>query len=86
VQDADETKFAAQTMPWVRGDGLERRGDGVEQDGVEQSLVLKSDRGDPAGHPLMNETDLAHKTPDSPASGKPRTLQSRVKRAAYCAM
>lgn len=54
VQDTDKAKLAAHTMPRIGSDGLERRGDGVEQDGIEPPLVLVGDRGDLAGHSEYN--------------------------------
>ena len=42
VEDGDEADLAAQ-VPGIGGDGLQRRGDGVEQDAVDHGLVVEGD-------------------------------------------
>lgn len=50
VQDTDEAKLAAQTMTRIGSDGLDRHGDGFEENAIEQPLVLVGDLRNCAGH------------------------------------
>ena len=70
VQDADEAKLAAQTMTRIGSDGLERRGDDVEQDTIEQPLVLVGDRRDLAGHGKY-DMEIGYRQKVGFAIGKP---------------
>jgi len=49
VQNGQEPDLAAE-VPRVGGDGLERPGDGVEQDGIDHGLVVEGDPGDVGRH------------------------------------
>lgn len=49
VKNSQEADLAAQ-MSWIGSNGLKRRGDGVEQDGIDDGLILEGDLGDSGRH------------------------------------
>ena len=69
VKNGQEADLAAQ-MPGVGRDGLERRGDGVEQDRINDSLVVEGDLGDLGRH-REHDMEIRHRQQVCLTVGKP---------------
>jgi hypothetical protein len=69
MKDGDEAKLAAE-MLGIGGDGLERLGHGVEQDGVDQRLVLVGDGGN-LGWQREHDMEIRHRQQIDLAGGQP---------------
>ena len=69
MKNGDEAELAAE-MPGIGGDGLQRCGDGVEQDGVDHRLVLIGDRRDLGRH-REHDVEIGHRQQIGLAGGEP---------------